>query len=494
MASFRTTSVDEMGVLIDGSNFYPELHRAMVHAQRSIVMSGWQFDTSVALLRGKEAERAAAPVDFLHLLKHLCETRPWLRVWILAWDFHPILAMEREWLQKLVFDWNIPDRLSFVYDSNHAPRGAHHQKFITLDGELSFVGGMDVCEDRWDEPSHLLHNPLRVSRGEPYKPFHDVHTVVRGRGFAGAINELFLGRWARAGGEPFDPELLAPAGTFAAHALTHAVPIPARRIEISRTDPHSLPEDENKPCTEIRETLVEGIAAAQQLIYVETQYFSAHAIAEAFEQRMRAVNRSKLNIVMVLNPEGESWREVLAMGLSQAQLIDRLRRVARETGHQLGFFVTVPHCDEEGAPGRTTYIHSKVMIIDDRWLNIGSANLNNRGMGVDTELNVTVQGDEPALREAIADLRVKLLAEHMGGTEVREVDTLVEALHAAMKTSVCRLRSHPSPTEAEQLALSMVDPQLIPFDPDHVEPQEPDLLQTMGKALRQLFDSPRDKG
>lgn len=497
MAAYRTTAVDEMGVLIDGANYYRELYRAMLRAERSIVMSGWQFDTGVALLRGDDAKGAEAPTDLLHLLKHLCETRPWLQVWILAWDFHPILAMEREWMQKLVFDWAIPRKLSFIYDSNHAPRGAHHQKFITLDGELSFVGGMDVCEDRWDECSHLMNNPLRTSRGEHYKPFHDVQAVVRGEEFAGAINELFVGRWERAGGEPFDPAALRPRGTFAKHALTDAVPIPAKTITITRTDPHRLPENRDKPCTEILEELVAGITAARKLIYVETQYFSSHTIAEAFERRMRAPALPRLNVVMVLNPEGESWREVLAMGLSQAQLIDRLRRVARETGHRLGFYVTVPRCEAHEAPGRTTYIHSKVMIIDDRWLNIGSANLNNRGMGVDTELNVTVQGDEPELIDAIAGLRVTLLAEHLGGAQVREVETLVATLDAAIEgrdQRACRLRFHPSPTEAEKTALALIDPQLIPFDPDHVEPEEPDLLQTMGRAFRQLFDAPRDKG
>ncbi|PZR07157.1 MAG: phospholipase [Archangium gephyra] len=492
MASFRTPPVDAMGVLIDGSNYYRELYRAMVRAEHSLVMSGWQFDTGVALLRGKDAAGAKTPVDFLHLLKHLIETRPSLRVWILAWDFHPLLAMEREWLQKLVFDWNIPDRLTFVYDSNHAPRGAHHQKFVTVDGELTFVGGMDVCEDRWDEPSHLMNNPLRLSRGEPHKPFHDVHCVMRGTEFAAAINELFIGRWDRAKGEPFDPDLLKPFGTFSTYEFENALPVPAKTVSIERTDPHRLPDNKDKPCMEILEMLVSGIESAEKLIYIETQYFSSHAIAEALERRMRDVNRPKLNIVLILNPEGESWREVLAMGLSQAQLIDRLRNVAKETQQNLGFYVTVPHCEPGEEPTRTTYIHSKVMVVDDRWLNIGSANLNNRGMGVDTELNVTVQGDEPELRAAIERVRVTLLAEHMGTEQVPPVEQLVPSLDALVNTT--RLRFHPSPTEAEKTALSLVDPKLIPFDPDHVEPEEPDLLQTMGKALRQLFDQPRDNG
>jgi phospholipase D1/2 len=71
-----------------------------------------------------------------------------------------------------------------------------------IDGALAFVGGMDVCEARWDDRRHLAEHPLRYSRGRPQKPYHDVQAFVAGGDVAAALAELFVERWARSGGEP----------------------------------------------------------------------------------------------------------------------------------------------------------------------------------------------------------------------------------------------------------------------------------------------------
>ena len=104
-----------------------------------------------------------------------------------------------------------------------------------------------------------------------------------------------------------------------------------------------------KLCDEILQLHVAAILAAQRLIYLETQYFSSHAICEALEQRMRDAERPALEIVMVLNMRGETLKEQVAVGLAQAQIIGRLRLVASETPHQLGIFYTLPACDAEEA-------------------------------------------------------------------------------------------------------------------------------------------------
>ncbi len=99
----------------------------------------------------------------LKLLNHLCETKPDLRVYLLAWDSHLVFAAEREWMQQLVFQWNTNPRLAFQFDSAHADGGCHHQKFVVIDGEVSFLSGIDLAEDRWDDRKHLMPNPLRSS-------------------------------------------------------------------------------------------------------------------------------------------------------------------------------------------------------------------------------------------------------------------------------------------------------------------------------------------
>jgi phosphatidylserine/phosphatidylglycerophosphate/cardiolipin synthase-like enzyme len=58
-------------------------------------------------------------------------------------------------------------------------------------------------------------------------------------------------------------------------------------------------------------------------------------------------------------------------------------------------------------------VHSKLVIIDDEILRIGSANLNNRSMGLDTECDIVIEANNDATRRAIAHVRHRLLGEHL---------------------------------------------------------------------------------
>jgi len=505
--AFRVPPVDEVGLLIDGDDYYREFYRAAESAEHYILMSGWQFDSDAELLRGPDAEHAQGPVTLLKFLNHLCETKPALQIWILAWDFSLVFAAEREWMQRVVFDWTTNERLQFRFDDNHVERGCHHQKFVVVDGRYSFLGGLDLCDDRWDDRRHLKANPLRLSRGVPHKPFHDIQAYMRGRLVCEALEELFVARWERAGGKPIElPPVELASSPSQRVGLDGLLPLRAGEVALSRTDPFGAP-DGPKLCNEILKLHVAAILAAQQLIYLETQYFSSRAICEALEQRMRDARQPALEIALVLNMRGETLKEQAAVGLAQAQNIGRLRLVASETPHQLGVFYTLPACEAEEVPERATYIHSKLMIVDDRFLTVGSANLTNRSMVVDTELNLTVEtlSSDDELGLSIRDIRANLLAEHTGGPELSLCEGLISHLHTLAEQGErgvpnvpCRLRRHPSPTISERAALALVDPQKLPFDPDQVEDfdeeAKADFVSSLGQAVRDLFGNRKDKG
>ncbi len=522
--AYRVTPVDEMGLLIDADDYYREFYRAALSAERYLLLSGWQFDSDVALVRGPLAEQADAPATLLKFLDWLCRRNPALRIWILAWDFALVFAAEREWMQSVIFQWTTHERLQFRFDDNHVERGCHHQKFVVIDGELSFLGGLDLCDDRWDDRRHLQHNPLRLSRDEPHKPFHDVQAYLRGREVASALAELFVARWQRAGGSTIElppvearagarerNDVEARAGARGQSNVQGLWPLAAKSVALSRTDPHGTPGGP-KLCAEIKALHLAAIDRAEQLIYVETQYFSARAIAEALERRMHADGRSRLEIVLIVNMRGETLKEQAAVGLAQAQIIDRLRTVAGETGHQLGIYYTLPACDAEETPERATYIHSKLMIVDDRFLTIGSANLTNRSMAIDTELNATVESEraDDDLGRSIRSVRLELLAEHTGlaradARQLARVRGLVAMLEDLAdpdtrpeRVPACRLRRHPSPTKSERAALALIDPQKLPFDPDEVEELkeelETDFVSNLSQTLRELFATRRDRG
>ncbi|MBS1150223.1 MAG: hypothetical protein H6Q89_1921 [Myxococcaceae bacterium] len=498
--AYRQHAVDQLGLLIDAADYYRQFYRAALTAKRTLVLVGWQFDSEAALLRGSDELHASAPVTLLKFLSHLCETNPQLQIWILAWDFHYVFAAEREWMQKLVFHWTTNERLRFCFDSNHVERGCHHQKFVVIDGELSFLGGLDLCEDRWDDRRHLLDNALRFSRGMPHKPFHDIQAFIRGRALAASLSELFARRWALAGGEPIAPGVLAPPSAEpSGHEVVNLVPIAADRVALSRTDPLAVPEGP-QPCTEVLDLHRAAIASADRLIYSETQYLSSHLIAEALERRMRETGRPRLELVFILNMRGETFKEQAAVGLAQAQILGRLRDVARQTGHALGLYYTLPGSENGEVPEYATYIHSKLLIVDDRFLTIGSANLTNRSMGVDTELNLTVEADGASqpLGRSIRQVRLSLLTEHTGFPAPEGQEGLVAQLEQTADAPHSRLRRHPSPTEGERAAINILDPQLLPWDPDHVEELDDERKRAfklgIARTVRELFANRPEKG
>ncbi|HEY6724892.1 MAG TPA: phospholipase D-like domain-containing protein [Polyangiaceae bacterium] len=463
-------SVTAVGLLVDGDDYYRAFYEAARSARKYILLAGWQFDADACLLRGSDAEGATLPVTLLKYLDALCERNPELRIYILAWDFHAVFFLEREWMQELRFNWTTNDRLAFLFDSNHAEQGSHHQKFVVIDGTLAFLGGLDLCDHRWDDRCHKDPNPLRLSRGEPHKPFHDVQAYIVGTEVAAKLNELFTCRWEAAGGEPL--VLPEPGPELERYEPAGAVPLAASRVALSRTDPRGSPT-RSENCHEICSLYLDAIAAARQLIYIETQYFSSRQVGAALAERLAASDATPLNVVLVLNMEAETLKEEIAVGLAQAKVIADLRKAVQGTRHRLGIYYTVPKTEGAAEPVRATYIHSKVMIVDDRFLTVGSANLTNRSVGVDTELNLSLETSDPgdALGQSIAQARRNLLAEHLGVSDDQALESadLVAALDDLARRREGRLRIHPSPTEHELTALAVIDPQGLPFDPAALE-------------------------
>ena len=201
--TWRRVHADDSGVLVDAADYYHAVYSAISRAQSHVLMSGWQFDSGVPLLRGADAP-SGVEVRFLKFLDGLCRRRPELRVYLLAWDFHLVFAGEREWFQRVYFHWITSSNLHFRFADHPAAGGSHHQKFVVVDGSLAFLGGMDVCEARWDDRRHLANNPVRLSRGRPQKPYHDAQAWLAGRATARALEDLFTDRWQHAGGPPLE--------------------------------------------------------------------------------------------------------------------------------------------------------------------------------------------------------------------------------------------------------------------------------------------------
>ncbi len=497
-SAWRVLPVDRAAVLVDGEDYYRAFHQAALRAERSLLLCGWQFDSATELLRGEDAAGAAAPLKLLDFLEWLVKKKPDLHIHLLAWNFHVVFALERQWMQEWIFNWKTHDRIRFHFDGHHPDAASHHQKFVVIDGRRSFLGGMDLCFHRWDRRKHSDPDDLRADRGLQYNPFHDAQIHLEGAEVGGALTELFAARWNASGGKP-----KMALKDHAAIALDDGwvprdgVPIAAHAVALSRTDPYGAPALV-EPCEvrEVERLHLDAIAAADHSIYIETQYLSSRVVGEALVARLHDVARP-VEITLVTNPHAESPKEDIAVGLSQAKIMRDIRRAADGTPHTLAAFHALPAC-KEGEPQRSTYVHSKLMIVDDVWLTVGSANLTNRSMGFDTELHASFEvglslpggrgADAPdgSLEASIRHLRCELVREH-AGLDLAEEACGGRSLLAMAGRGEGRLRPHPQPTAKDLEILDEVEPQALPFDPDGIEnsAEERELFRGgIGGALR----------
>ena len=472
----------DAGLLIDAQEYYRAAYRAMRGARRSIALTGWQFDSDVALLRGAEAEAAGGEVRLLPMLEELCAANPELHVYILAWDYSVLFALEREWMQGAIFNWTTGERIHFRFDASAPLYGAHHQKLLLVDGALAFTGGMDVCDCRWDTREHAACNELRCDTGrKPHQPYHDVQAVLRGEA-AHRLTELFEARWVQSGGGA----LALPRLERDDLSLEATLPLPAGPVAFSRTFGRTLVPPQ-EPVQEVRALYLDAIDAAERFVYVENQYFSSRAISQALARRFRAPGRSKLDVALVLPRTPEALKEQVAMGVEQARLLRALQELAEATGHRLGVYCNA--ATGEDGEDVYTYIHSKVMVVDDRFLTVGSANTTNRSLGLDSELNASWESTEAApdaLQDAIRRLRLELLGEHTGlgadGAQRAFGDGagLVAALEREVERPGTRLRRHALET------LFDTSPLLKPFAPSslRIDPEDSVLDETFFESFR----------
>lgn len=399
---WRIEQARKVAFLVDGEAYFGALRSAMLRARQDIFILGWDIDSRTPL-PPSAPESPLLPTALGDFLNELCNRRPVLRVRVLSWDYAVLFAREREWLGSLKLNWRTGHRVEFRLDDRHPVGASHHQKVVVIDDELAFVGGFDLTRCRWDTPTHAPVDPRRRDvDGGAYGPFHDVQMLVAGP-VARALGELARTRWLRATGESL------PAGAaLDADDGWPAQVTPVLRdvaVAIARTEPRF---EGRGGAFEIRALFADAVAAARRYILLENQYFSSAIATAALARRLAAAHGPQ---VVLVTPERESgWLEQSTVGILRARWLEHLREVDRHGRFQA-------YCPVLGAPDSGGLnVHSKVMIVDDRLLSIGSANLSNRSMSLDTECNLVIEATgagADATRAAIKALRDRLLAEHL---------------------------------------------------------------------------------
>jgi phosphatidylserine/phosphatidylglycerophosphate/cardiolipin synthase-like enzyme len=358
-------------VLIDGASALPELARTLSAAREYVHITGWHVAPYF------EIERDEPPVVLGELLAELAER---LDVRVLVWAgapvplFHPTRSDVSQAVHNLVRG----TRIRCATDPREHPFHCHHEKTVVVDGKVAFVGGIDLTDaagDRFDSQSH----PARRRIG-----WHDVATRLTGP-VVKDVDDHFVLRWREVTGEQ----------------LEHCEPPPAtsnETVQVVRTVSNgmykTLPNGEFR----ILESYVRALHSAQRLIYLENQFLWAPELVSILADKLRDPPRDEFRLVVLVPARANNGQDDTAGQLGVLAEAD--------DGH--GRFLAATVRSLSGHRDDPLYVHAKVGVVDDRWLTIGSANLNAHSLLNDTELNVVCQDPE-----LVRDTRVRLWAEHL---------------------------------------------------------------------------------
>jgi phosphatidylserine/phosphatidylglycerophosphate/cardiolipin synthase-like enzyme len=358
-------------VLIDGSQAFTAVAQAIADARHYVHITGWHIAPHFEVVRGESGLSLGA------LLAEVAE-RVDVRVLVWAGSPVPLFHPTRQEVSESIRTLTRGTRVRCEPDPREHPFHCHHEKTVVVDGQVAFVGGIDMTDfagDRYDTSNH----PARRRLG-----WHDVATRLTGP----AVHDVdahFALRWQELTGEQLS---LAPAPDAAG---THTVQVVRTIAESMYT---RVPHGEFR----ILESYVRAIENALRYIYFENQFLWAPEIVSRLADKLSHPPTDDFRLVIVLPSRANNGHDDTKGQLAVLESADNGRgRLCVATLRSLS-----------GSRDDRLYVHAKVGIVDDRWLTVGSANLNAHSLFNDTELNVVC--DDPALAR---DTRLRLWAEHL---------------------------------------------------------------------------------
>ncbi|KAL5822554.1 hypothetical protein ACOSQ4_020454 [Xanthoceras sorbifolium] len=473
---------------VSPGKLWEDVYKAVEGAKHLIYIAAWSFNPKMVLVRDPETDIPhARGVKLGELLKQKAEEGVAVR--LLLWDDETSLPIIKN---KGVMGTHDEDAFAYFKHTKVVcklcPRlhhkfptlFAHHQKTITVDTPagsfhpgreiMSFVGGLDLCDGRYDTEKHSLFHTLNTEshcfdfyqinipgaslhKGGPREPWHDVHACITGEA-AWDLLRNFEQRWTKQS----DPSLLISTSSIPnlihqqannTHSGISQSDERNWKVQLFRSIDHVSAVQLSKNLTverSIHEAYVEAIRKAERFIYIENQYFiggchlwdkDKHSgcinlipveIALKIVSKIKANERFAVYVLIPMWPEGvpesEPVQDILHWTIeTMAMMYKLIGEVIKETGNSghprdyLNFFCLAnrevknngefvppysPHpmtqyWNAQKHRRFMVYVHSKVMIVDDAYILIGSANINQRSMDGqrDTEIAVGCYQQQP---------------------------------------------------------------------------------------------------
>jgi phosphatidylserine/phosphatidylglycerophosphate/cardiolipin synthase-like enzyme len=358
-------------VLVDGEDALGRLQEEIAGARDSVLLAGWHFEPSFRLTRGGPTLREL-----------LAEAAGHADVRLLTWAgaplplFKPSRADVRSMRETMVKGTKIRMEL----DAKERPMHCHHEKLAVIDGRVAYVNGIDLTSlagDRLDSSEH----PARGAIG-----WHDAGSRIEGPLVRDVADHLTM-RWREVTGATIEL-----ACDDAARGDV--------RAQFVRTVPNDVYKALPRGDFRILEAYVRALRSAQQLIYLESQFLWSPELVSILKAKLRDPPSDEFRVVVLLPRRPNNGKDDTRGQLGVLADADRDQRLLACTLYQPGHLEPV-------------YVHAKIGIVDDRWLCIGSANLNEHSLYNDSEACV-ITTDETLVRET----RLRLWREHLRRDDV----------------------------------------------------------------------------
>lgn len=538
---------------------WEEICHAILEAHHLVYIAGWSIYHKVKLVR--EPTRPLPQGGNLNLGELLkFKSQEGVRVLLLVWDdktsHHNVLLktegvmqthdeetkkfFKHSSVQCLLAPRYASSKLSWFKQQVVGTLYTHHQKSVIVDSQAygnyrkltAFIGGLDLCDGRYDTPEHRLfkgletvyeedyHNPTFVTNADahgPRQPWHDLHCKVEGPA-AYDILINFDQRWHKA----IKIHKFAKRFRKVAHRYMDDSLIQIERISwilsprrenfpdgdpqlwVSKEDdpdnwhvqvfrsidsgsvkgfPKTVQEAHNQNLVRRKNLLIDksihtayvkAIRSAQHFIYIENQYFlgssynwpsyknaGAHnlipmEIALKIAGKIRKGERFAVYVVIPMWPEGNptsaSVQEILfwqsqTMGMMYGIIAEALKDSgladSQDPQDYLNFYCLGNREPKDGSepppinsPAENSpqgqaqkyrrfmiYVHAKGMIVDDEYVIMGSANINERSLEGSRDTEIAVGSYQPhhtwASKQGhphgqVYGYRMSLWAEHLG--------------------------------------------------------------------------------
>jgi phosphatidylserine/phosphatidylglycerophosphate/cardiolipin synthase-like enzyme len=360
-----------LDVLIDGAEALPRMVAELERAQSHVHIAGWFFSPDFALTREGEA------AILRDLLAELAE-RVEVRVLVWAGAPLPLFRPSRRTVRKMREHLCGGTQIRCALDAKERPMHCHHEKTIVVDDRVAFVGGIDLTSeagDRFDSSGHRARGQVG---------WHDASARVAGPAVADVAEHFRMRWWEVSGEETASAGPVEPAGNV--------------ELQIVRTVPERVYRAKPHGDFRILESYIRALRSARQLIYLENQFLWSAEIASILNDKLLRPPADDFRLLVVLpakpNSGGDDTRGMLA------ELI--------EADAEAGRLLACTLFARAGRLADRVYVHAKIGIVDDAWLTLGSANLNEHSLFNDTEMNV-VTHDTALARQT----RLRLWSEHL---------------------------------------------------------------------------------